>query len=59
MSATKWTVTSPDNKILYGELEGENVLMSSAKGNHGSVTLPVWLEKVQQMADMGYKVEAN
>lgn len=55
--ATKWTVTSPNGQVLHGELEDGNVLMSSAKGNHGQVTLAVWQTKLAEMSKLGYKIE--
>lgn len=59
MSATKWTVTSTQGQKLYAELDGDTVSMSSDKGNHGQVTLSVWLDKVEQMKKAGYTVETK
>jgi hypothetical protein len=54
---TMWTVTSPNGQVLRAELENGDVIMSSAKGNHGSVTLAVWQTKLAEMTKAGYKVE--
>jgi len=42
MSNTTWTVTSPSGQILHGVTDGDVVVMSSAKGNHGTVTVAQW-----------------
>jgi hypothetical protein len=55
--ASKWTVTSPSGQVLHGELDDGNVVMSSARGNHGSVTLDVWRTKIAEMSKAGYKVD--
>ena len=53
---TAWTVTSQSGQILTGELDNGMVIMSSAKGNHGSVTLIVWQAKIVEMAKAGYTI---
>jgi hypothetical protein len=53
----KWTITSKTGQILYGELDGDLVVMSSAKGNHGQINLAEWQIKVDQMIAAGYTVK--
>lgn len=52
----KWTITSPTGQILNAEQEDNNVIMSSIKGNHGSVTVEAWETKVKTMQAAGYTV---
>jgi hypothetical protein len=54
-----WTVTSPNGQVLTAEidsLEPQSVILSSAAGNHGTVTPDVWAAKLAQMQSLGYTV---
>lgn len=50
-----WKVTSPNGQILFGEEDVNNtVMLSSSSGNHGTVTMAAWLDKLAQMVKAGY-----
>lgn len=60
MENKKWTITSPTGQVLYGAIDEMGMVsMSSAKGNHGQVTIAVWMSKIDQMVKLGYTVTNN
>jgi hypothetical protein len=52
---TTLTVTSPSGQILEAsENPNSDISLSSAAGNHGSVSRVVWDAKLAQMLSMGF-----
>ena len=59
MSNTTWTVTSPSGQILHGVTDGDVVVMSSAKGNHGTVTVAQWTPAEALLCNACYEAAEN
>lgn len=57
---TTWTVTSPTGQVLTGSEDPSGVVcLASDAGNHGSVDVKVWDDKLAQMIAMGYTYTAK